>query len=734
MGFLRKLFGKKEKQGIVMEKQAENIVPIVLPAQSDEMFIEKDEPSLEVETVEEVQVEEISVEETLAEEIPTKEIPTVQEPVKMEETSVVTNEENIIEEKEEYLFQFAMTDENIRNKVIEFIKPITNEWDIINLQLAYGVLETKTNIFIVRTKCTQTWGERRVISNTTYFAALIEDSIIPISYTVAGSRDEGEATYEVPEEYADVLSQALEYWRNWSEHKKYESEYNKSHEKSILNLINRYRKPLYKLIPEEVKESYEINSLEDAKRLFFLCDKDTYSKMAKKYDDATIKTFNQYADYKQQTKWVVEECEEILNKIIEGDFDGLSDKLNQVSRNCRHGIDTIDDLAEIYYKVCCVIYSKVEEVPLECISNYLSHYERRFNPLHAIPIIDLTEQYIKEKYTEEYFDNDSENEMLEIKNMCTRIRRKAADKSPIDNIYKFKFTYVTEEILDSVVRWYYNKYNDMEAVKEILAEFNCVYGVQNEEIFLTAMTDAAESPGTPDFYRREYLVINLKSGTIVDFECKQKKEDGSYYLERYSSENHIELTMNALAFFRNELEREAFFEEYANNHDGEKLYYTKDKARKKWFSTLGKTFTKLLKRIGENPLSETLKAFVDFCETIAPEYGYQNVVVNRAATENAIEKWQQKNGICLPENYRHFLRFANGCVLGSDTTRIAGLDEIVLVNEYIKPEYMIIGSIIGDGTTLCMEKSTGEAYIEDHGEYQRVGDFKELLEYVMDLF
>ena len=307
MGFLRKLFGKKEKQGIVMEKQAENIVPIVLPAQSDEMFIEKDEPSLEVETVEEVQVEEISVEETLAEEIPTKEIPTVQEPVKMEETSVVTNEENIIEEKEEYLFQFAMTDENIRNKVIEFIKPITNEWDIINLQLAYGVLETKTNIFIVRTKCTQTWGERRVISNTTYFAALIEDSIIPISYTVAGSRDEGEATYEVPEEYADVLSQALEYWRNWSEHKKYESEYNKSHEKSILNLINRYRKPLYKLIPEEVKESYEINSLEDAKRLFFLCDKDTYSKMAKKYDDATIKTFNQYADYKQQTKWVVEE-------------------------------------------------------------------------------------------------------------------------------------------------------------------------------------------------------------------------------------------------------------------------------------------------------------------------------------------------------------------------------------------------------------------------------------------
>jgi len=727
MGFLSKLFGKKEKQ-------VENVVPIVLPAQSDEIFREKDEQSLEVETVEEVQVEEISVEETLAEEIPTKEIPTVQEPVKMEETSVVTNEENIIEEKEEYLFQFAMTDENIRNKVIEFIKPITNEWDITNLQLAYGVLETKTNIFIVRTKCAQIVDEDTGDwYHTTYFTALTEMSVWNISYTVKGSKDEGEATYEVPDEYEEVLIRALEYWRNWNEHKKYENEYDKSHEKSMLRLINEYNKPLYKLIPKQEpveRKYYEIKSLEDAKALFYLCNKDTYDTMKKMCDDATIEAFNEYADKEQQVRWVVEDCEEVLNDIIAGNTDKLYKKLSFVSGICSYWLSDPNDMAETYFKACEVMFKADVYVPLQCIDSYLSYYEIRFNPLHAVPILDLVEKYLQEKYLVEYEKSTPLSIVSKIKKRCANIRCRVLETSQIDNIHNFAFVFTKTEILDDIVGFYYSRYKDMEAVKESLAEFNCVYGVQNDDIFLTAMTDESES----SYYRRSFIMVDLKNKDIIEIECQQSMGKYGYCIQEKFPAEFLEVTMDAIAFFRNQPQREKFFEEYANNHDGEKLYYTKDKARKKWFATLGKTFSKLLKRIGENPLSDTLKTFVDFCENIAPEYGYQNVVVNRAATENAIEKWQQKNGICLPENYRHFLRFANGCVLGSDTTRIAGLDEIVLVNEYIKPEYMIIGSIIGDGTTLCMEKSTGEAYIEDHGEYQRVGDFKELLEYVMDLF
>ena len=61
-----------------------------------------------------------------------------------------------------------------------------------------------------------------------------------------------------------------------------------------------------------------------------------------------------------------------------------------------------------------------------------------------------------------------------------------------------------------------------------------------------------------------------------------------------------------------------------------------------------------------------------------------------------------------------------------------GLDEIEISNEYIEPDYMVIGEIIGDGTSLCLSKSTGKAYIEDHGEYECKGDFKELLDYVIE--
>ena len=731
MAFWNKIFWKKASREDDTEQYAKSITPIVLPTQQDELIVEKITPDIKTEEVEEMLVvtDERNAIEEVAEETTN---------LKIEQTTDELVEEENITQHEEYSFQFAMTDEDIRNRVIEFIKPITNERDIINLQLAYGVLETKTKIFIIHTKNEQKWDEDTGARyDTTYFAAVIEDAVISISYTVKDSQDVGEATYEVPEEYANVLTLALEYWRNWDEHKKYENEYDRLHkEQSMLGLIAAYKKTLYKLVPKKkpaVKESYEINSLEDAKKLFYLCDKDIYRKMKEMCDDATIEAFNKYADKDQQVKWIVEDCEAVLNEIIAGNTDKLYKKLRFISGNCGYWFSDPNDLAESYYKACEVMFNTDVYVPLQCIDSYLSFYEIRFNPLHAIPILDLTERYLKEKYSEEYQTRDSSSDVFKLKRRCASIRCKVSEISPIDNIYQFEFALIKPEILDVILSWYYKKYNDIEAVKEILTEFNCVYGVQNDDIFLTAMTDAAEEANSSSFYRREYIVVDLKSKEVVDFECKQSAEDGSYCVEGHFPEHLLEVTMNAVAFFRNKPEREAFFEDYANNHNGEKVYYTKDKARKKWFSGLGKTFQKLLKRIGDNPLSDTLKQFVELCEVIAPEYGYKNVVVNKPATEAAIDKWEQKNGIHLPDSYRYFLRFANGCQLGTATERIAGLDEIVLSNEYIEPAYMIIGSIIGDGTTLCMEKSTGKAYIEDHGEYQCVGEFKELLEYVMDM-
>ena len=45
---------------------------------------------------------------------------------------------------------------------------------------------------------------------------------------------------------------------------------------------------------------------------------------------------------------------------------------------------------------------------------------------------------------------------------------------------------------------------------------------------------------------------------------------------------------------------------------------------------------------------------------------------------------------------------------------------------------MAIGEMIGDGMTLCLSKTTGKAYVEDHGKYIEYGDFRDLLEHFIE--
>lgn len=644
--------------------------------------------------------------------------------------------ETIEQSEEEYEFQFALTDENVRKRVIEFIKPIKDKRDVINLQLAYGVVEAKTNIFIVRTSSTQMkdddTGEHY---DTTYFVALTDYDCIPISYTVTGVKDEGEAIYHVPKERSEILTQALKFWRNWKEHKNFQKEYDAQHDKSMLALISALNAPLYKLIPEKepvVKQHFTINSMKDAKTLFYLRDTDCYRKMTEQYDDATVEAFKQYVDEEQKVKWIVEECEEILSKIIEGDTEKLYKKLGSISGKCEYWLSDPNDLAESYYKACQVIFSKDVYVPITCINSYLDKYTKRFNPLHAAPILDITEQYVKEKYPDEYEKGDYSGDVQSFKIICSEIRGKIVELSPAENKYHFKFVDTKQEMLETIVDWYQNKYNNVEAVKEVLAQLNCIYGIQNEAIFMTALNDEADSLHNQSFDRYEFILVNLTDREVIDFECKRNLQNGGFYIGRKSSGNLPEMALSAVDFFRNKFERDAFLEEYQRNHGGKGIYHLKEEARKALFDNLGSSFQELLNRISDNPLADTLRTFVELCEEKAPEWGYDDIWIGEPVSADIIKQWEQENKIQLPESYLHFLAFANGFEFSSASERIGGLDEIILSNDYIEPDYMIIGSMIGDGTTLCLSKLTGEAYIEDHGKYRCMGDFHELLDYVIE--
>ncbi len=108
------------------------------------------------------------------------------------------------------------------------------------------------------------------------------------------------------------------------------------------------------------------------------------------------------------------------------------------------------------------------------------------------------------------------------------------------------------------------------------------------------------------------------------------------------------------------------------------------------------------------------------------------MIVGDPVSREKIQEWESKNGISLPESYIHFLTFADGISLSGCIQELYGLEGIVLFDEYIKEDYMIIGNMIGDGTMICLSKSNGEVYIEDHGSYRKEGDFQDFLKYWID--
>ncbi len=435
---------------------------------------------------------------------------------------------------------------------------------------------------------------------------------------------------------------------------------------------------------------------------------------------------------KTKIEIAVEECEKILQGILDGDTENVQKKLIQVVVKCDSALSDPYDMSELYTKVCNKLCNDGVQLPIASINAYLEMFTKRFNPLRCEELLNIVDAYLMTNYAAEYDKGERGTPIGLYKILSLQLREKIALLAPTQNAVKFDFVPITESLLDSIVEWYQKKYDDNESLKEELAELNCVYGVQNDQFFLTSSTEAADILNNQSWDMYRFKMILFESGEVIGFSCK-KNEKGEFYINHKSSNNIPDATLAAVNFFRNKEEREKFYADYASKYGGENPYYLKSKAHKQLFRKLGSSFHGLSNRVGENPLADTLNKFVELCECKAPEYGFKNIIVNNPATDAEITKWQQDNQIQLPEDYCNFLRFANGFDFTSSSERIAGLDEIMVTNGYVEPDYMVIGTIIGDGTLLCLSKSTGEAYIEDHGEYRCEGQFKDLFEYVIEL-
>lgn len=649
------------------------------------------------------------------------------------------------QEKKSYHVYFSLSTADEQKRVIDFIRPINNKWQVMNLKLAYGVRVENEDLFLIsyRTINEREKGTGKTLYNR-QFVVLHKGGCFEASYTSENMHDEGELSYSVPDAFAEPLKQAMNFYRNWRLHREFEKICMEQEPSVDVNKFNNLlREPLLqeyeKYEAEQKKEKlsqrkdFEINSEADAKRLFTLCQ--PYQKMRKEYSEETIKAFEQYATSEKKKEWVIEECKQVLQGIVNGDHENAYDKFAKINGRCAYFLGSASDvLIEDYTNASKALFECGEERFVVQIKGYLSYLQNSQNPAVAKELLNMTEAYYKEKYPQEYELGSIATNPGEFKRACCMLRGKMRELAVSENAEGFQFVLTSPDTLRKIVLWYRNKYNDDAAVRESIAELNCAYGVENDKVFLTARNSEADSYFHSDWDKCWFVAIMKETGEVLEFRCRREAEDGSFVADYHcgSSKENWALLTAAIEYYRNRHERKVFFDAFSAEHDGATIEDLMKSSHKGLLSKFKRHYEKEYKRIKGNPLEQILLKMVDLCEEKGPVYGYKNTVIAKPATEEEITAWEKEQGLLLPDSYKDFLEFANGVQFFGHSEYIAGLQGLNPSEEYLGADYILMGEMIGDGTMICMSKSNGHVYIADHGEYEDKGEFAEFLEYFLD--
>lgn len=484
---------------------------------------------------------------------------------------------------------------------------------------------------------------------------------------------------------------------------------------------------------EQSPKHFQIDSAEDAKKLLQLCEFNEY-RMKNQYDSETCRNFSRFAESSLKKQWAADYCTELLNGIKNGISGDISQGLSKFNNICDYYISS-DCFIELYTDVWRNLFSSGKKVPTVLIKDYLKLFTGRFSKSapEAEELIKLTLSQIEHEEPSYSID--------ELKRTCIAVRGIISDMNGADSSFNFEFALTEPSVIETLRNYYLDKYNgDNEAAKEDSACLNCYYGVKNYSIFLTASSDAADSSFYHSWDIYEFAAVFFAEDTASVFRCK-RGEDGRFVIEKGYKvsepllEKYEPVISAAISFYRNKEESDKFRDKLSSQMgDGYSFNKERFKADSELQKSFGSSFGYLLEHIPDNSLSDVLKMLVDFCEENAPRHGLKNTFFGEPATAEEIEACEKRIGMALPESIKEFLAFANGAQIINCSDVLHGTAKICN-NEYIGDEYLLIGSIIGDGTMLCCRKSDGCCGEFDHetGDFRSFGNYGGMLEYIMDL-
>lgn len=131
-----------------------------------------------------------------------------------------------------------------------------------------------------------------------------------------------------------------------------------------------------------------------------------------------------------------------------------------------------------------------------------------------------------------------------------------------------------------------------------------------------------------------------------------------------------------------------------------------------------------------NSLKEEIRELLEWCEKTDCENGATGSFFNAPVEELKMTKWEEENGIKIPESYKEWLRFSEKCRIDGTTATFWGPDEFH--SNYVPEDLVVIGEMVGDGEVVCFSKAKGEfvGYFEG-GICERYSSFRGVINEVL---
>lgn len=478
----------------------------------------------------------------------------------------------------------------------------------------------------------------------------------------------------------------------------------------------------------------DIITIESAKKIFLFCDGNYYK--IREFLGDRYEEFRSVTDKDRlQEKWASEECERVLKKISHGDISDYGGDFRYIGTLAEHWISNGELLhpallTDAWKKI--IVNSK-DIARIGASEKYLSRFSvaDTESKRKILPLLDMFKNYMKFLTKDQLWAIGLYGGRDEFQNLCKTLRRQVNENSTIEN-NSFHFTRTSDAYLDIIADSLMKKWNSTDTVKELTSSMNCLFGVENERYYLSGVSSATLNGDPRSFDIMEFVAVCKNEKQAYLFRCRLNA-DGKYNITEYDSEikSLIPIFEEAVEMYRNRIEWKKFTEEQGLSH----WFNEFEDRRTEYLSRFPKVYRDVYARIPDCSIKDTLIYMVDTAEETCGEYGGSPEYFSPPATDEEIAEWESSHNISIPDDYKEFLKFANGVTM-PDSSEFFGLSSLGSCIKYLKDEewdnYCDAGSFIGDGTMLCFDDN-GDFYEWQDGEMSCLGSFNDAVRRICDL-